>query len=77
MDISRYTPLLNSQLQVFLDKNVLPLATDTVNLMHCKKLAVDPMMLQMLLYKLGKQNLWLQARQVFRREYEAVLSRLR
>ncbi|XP_028453377.1 uncharacterized protein topaz1 isoform X3 [Perca flavescens] len=66
VDISRYGPLFNSHLQVCVDRQILPVASDTVDFMLSKNLAVDNALLQMLLQKLGKQNLWLRAREVFR-----------
>ncbi|XP_031143064.1 uncharacterized protein topaz1 isoform X4 [Sander lucioperca] len=66
VDISRYGPLFNSHLQVCVDRQILPVASDTVDFMLSKNLAVDHALLQMLLQKLGKQNLWLRAREVFR-----------
>ncbi|XP_059205635.1 uncharacterized protein topaz1 isoform X2 [Centropristis striata] len=66
VDISKYAPLFNSQLQVCLDKQILPVASDTVDFMLSRKLPVEQALLQMLLQKLGKQNLWLRAREVFR-----------
>nr|XP_029135028.1 protein TOPAZ1 [Labrus bergylta] len=66
VDISMYAPLFNSHLQVCLDRQTLPVASDTVDFMCSKNLAVDQTMLQKLLHKLGKQNLWLRAREVFR-----------
>ncbi|CAK6961000.1 uncharacterized protein topaz1 isoform X1 [Scomber scombrus] len=66
IDISRYSPLFNAQLQVCVDRQVLPVASDTVDFMLLKNLAVDQAVLQILLHKLGKQNLWLRAREVFR-----------
>ncbi|XP_030597258.1 uncharacterized protein topaz1 [Archocentrus centrarchus] len=66
MDISRYNPLFNSHLQVCVDRHMLPVAADTVDFMLSKNLAVEHSVLQILLHKLGKQNLWLRAREVFR-----------
>ncbi|XP_029298356.1 uncharacterized protein topaz1 isoform X2 [Cottoperca gobio] len=66
VDISKYGPPFNSYLQVCVDRQILPLAADTVDFMLCKKLPVDHALLQMLLYKLGKQSLWLRAREIFR-----------
>ncbi|KAM8767463.1 uncharacterized protein topaz1 isoform 2-T2 [Acanthopagrus schlegelii] len=66
IDISRYCPLFNSHLQVCLDRQKLPVASDTVDFMLCKNLAIEHAMLQILLHKLAKQNLWLRAREVFR-----------
>ncbi|XP_067467521.1 protein TOPAZ1 isoform X3 [Thunnus thynnus] len=66
VDISRYSPLFNSHLQVCMDRQILPVASDTVDFMLLKNLAVDQVVLQILLHKLGKQNLWLRAREVFR-----------
>ncbi|XP_073318978.1 uncharacterized protein topaz1 isoform X2 [Pagrus major] len=66
INISRYCPLFNSHLQVCVDRQKLPVASDTVDFMLSKNLAVDQAMLQILLHKLAKQNLWLRAREVFR-----------
>lgn len=68
IDISRYNPLFNSHLQACVDRQILTVASDTVDFMLSKTLAVDNTVLQILLHKLGKQNLWLRAREVFRRE---------
>lgn len=73
MDISRYSPLFNSHLQVCVDRQILPVASDTVDFMLSKNLAVDHTVLQILLQKLGKQNLWLRAREVFRRKYHTLV----
>ncbi|XP_045915148.1 protein TOPAZ1-like [Micropterus dolomieu] len=66
VDVSKYSRLFNSHLQVCVDRQTLPVASDTVDFMLCKNLAVDHAMLQILIHKLGKQNLWLRAREVFR-----------
>ncbi|XP_034455853.1 uncharacterized protein topaz1 isoform X3 [Hippoglossus hippoglossus] len=66
IDISRYGPLFDSHLKVCMDRQVLPVASDTVDFMLSHNLAVDQAMLQILFHKLGKQNLWLRAREVFR-----------
>ncbi|XP_056254599.1 uncharacterized protein topaz1 isoform X2 [Seriola aureovittata] len=66
VDISRYSPLFNSHLRVCVDRQILPVASDTVDFMLSQNVAVDHAVLQTLLHKLGKQNLWLRAREVFR-----------
>ncbi|KAM8840358.1 uncharacterized protein topaz1 isoform 2-T2 [Spinachia spinachia] len=66
VDTSRYASLFNSQLRVCVDRQIFPVASDAVDFMLSKKLPVDPGVLQLLLNKLGKQNLWLRAREVFR-----------
>ncbi|XP_033980301.1 protein TOPAZ1-like [Trematomus bernacchii] len=63
--IPKYDPLFNSHLQVCMDRQILPVASDTVDFMLSKKLSVDPLLLQTLLNKLGKQNLWPRARRAF------------
>lgn len=75
IDISRFCPLFSAHLQTCVDRQVLPVASDTVDFMLSKKMTVDGGMLQMLLHKLGKQSLWLKAREVFRRECFSVLRR--
>ncbi|XP_057684074.1 uncharacterized protein topaz1 isoform X1 [Corythoichthys intestinalis] len=66
VDISKYTPLFNAHLQVCVDRLMLTVASDSVDFMLSRKLPVDGDVLQRLLHKLGKQNLWLRAREVFR-----------
>ncbi|KAM6899571.1 protein TOPAZ1 [Xenentodon cancila] len=71
IDISAYTPLFNSHLKVCVERQILPVASDTADLMFSKSLAVDHALLQRLLQKLGRQNLWLRAREVFRHSLRA------
>ncbi|KAL6100125.1 topaz1 [Pungitius sinensis] len=66
VDTSRYAALFNSQLRVCVDRQIYPVASDAVDFMLSKNLSVDPAVLQLLLNKLGKQNLWLRARELFR-----------
>lgn len=67
-DVSNYCSVFNAHLQVCVDRQTLPVASDLVDFMLSKQLAVEPALLQALLQKLGRQNLWLRAREVFRRE---------
>lgn len=60
--------MFNAHLQVCVDRQTLPVASDLVDFMLSKQLAVEQALLQALLQKLGRQNLWLRAREVFRRE---------
>lgn len=69
IDISRYSPMFTSHLQVCVERQILPVASDLLDFMLSKQLAVDHSLLQMLLEKLGRQNLWLRAREVFKRKY--------
>ncbi|XP_054620782.1 protein TOPAZ1 isoform X2 [Dunckerocampus dactyliophorus] len=71
VDVLRYLPLFNSHLQVCVDRQVLPVASDTVDFMLSKKILVDHVVLQKLLHKLGKQNHWLRAREIFRNSLTA------
>ena len=73
IDISRYSPLFKSHLQVCVDRLMLPVASDMVDFMLSKNLAVEHSLLQTLLHKLGKQNIWLRAREVFRRKYRSLV----
>lgn len=73
VNISRYCPPFNTHLQVCVDRQMLPVASDTVDFMLSKKLSVTPSMLQTLIHKLGRQNLWLRARKVFRRECRSLV----
>ncbi|XP_072303774.1 protein TOPAZ1 isoform X2 [Eucyclogobius newberryi] len=66
IDISKYTSFFTAHLQVCLDRQILVLASDLVDFMLSKNLTVDHAMLQMLLHRLGKQNFWLKAREIFR-----------
>nr|XP_033492084.1 protein TOPAZ1 [Epinephelus lanceolatus] len=66
VDVSRYVPLLNAHLQEFEDRQILNVASDTVDFMLSKKLAVEQKLLQMLLQKLGNHNIWLRAREIFK-----------
>lgn len=68
MNISNYSPVFNAHLLLCVDRQTLPVASDLVDFMLAKQLAVEPSLLQALLQKLGRQNLWLRAREVFRRE---------
>ncbi|TWW65390.1 Testis- and ovary-specific PAZ domain-containing protein 1 [Takifugu flavidus] len=65
-DVSNYCSVFNAHLQVCVDRQTLPVASDLVDFMLSKQLAVEPALLQALLQKLGRQNLWLRAREVFR-----------
>ncbi|XP_014904340.1 uncharacterized protein topaz1 isoform X1 [Poecilia latipinna] len=71
IDIDRYSPLFTSHLQVCVERQYLPVAKDLLDFMLSKQLAVDHSMLQMLLEKLGRQNLWLRAREVFKHSLSA------
>lgn len=73
INISRYSPLFNAHLQVCVDRQILPVASDAVDFMLLKNMSVDHALLQILLHKLGKQNLWLRAREVFRRKYHLLV----
>ncbi|XP_047460330.1 protein TOPAZ1 isoform X3 [Mugil cephalus] len=66
IDISRYSHLFNTHLQACVDRQILPVASDTIIFMLSKKLPVDHKVLKMLFHKLGQQSLWLRAREVFR-----------
>ncbi|XP_055081349.1 uncharacterized protein topaz1 [Periophthalmus magnuspinnatus] len=66
IDISKYTPFFTAHLQVCLDRQILVLASDLVDFMLDKNLPVDHAMLHTLLHKLGKQNFWLKAREIFK-----------
>lgn len=66
IDISRYSAFFSSHLQTCIDRQILPLASDMVDFMLSKRLSVDHAMLHLLLHRLGKQNHWLRAREVFR-----------
>lgn len=76
-NVSNYCSLFNAHLQVCVDRQTLPVASDLVDFMLSKQLAVEPALLQALLQKLGRQNLWLRAREVFRRESSFYILNLR
>ncbi|XP_019735673.1 uncharacterized protein topaz1 isoform X1 [Hippocampus comes] len=71
VDISKYTPLFNTHLQVCVDRLVLPVASDLAYLMLSRKVPVDGAVLRALLHKLGKQNHWQRARELFRHSLTA------
>lgn len=73
VDVSRYVPLLNAHLQDFEDRQILTVASDTVDFMLSKKIAVEQKLLQMLLQKLGNHNIWLRAREIFKRKYNPLV----
>ncbi|XP_068432276.1 uncharacterized protein topaz1 isoform X4 [Clinocottus analis] len=66
VDTSRYSSLFNSHVRVCMDRQILPVASDAVDFMLYKKLPVELSLLQILFSKLGKQNHWLRARELFR-----------
>ncbi|XP_023832407.1 uncharacterized protein topaz1 isoform X5 [Salvelinus sp. IW2-2015] len=65
-DISIYGCLFNSHLKSCVDRQTVTVASDTLGFMLSKSLAVDPPLLHTLLHKLGKQNIWLRARALFK-----------
>lgn len=69
VDVSNYCSVFNAHLRVCVDRQALPVASDLVDLMLAKQLPVEPTWLHVLLQKLCKQNLWLRARELFRREW--------
>ncbi|XP_061616951.1 uncharacterized protein topaz1 isoform X2 [Phyllopteryx taeniolatus] len=71
VDITKYIPLFNAHLQVCVDRMMLPVASNTVDFMLSRKLPVEGAVLQTLLHRLGKQNHWLRAREVFRHSLTA------
>lgn len=68
VNVSNYCSAFNAHLLVCVDRQALPVASDLVDLMLAKRLPVEPTLLHALLQKLGKQNFWLRAREVFRCE---------
>ncbi|XP_062301848.1 uncharacterized protein topaz1 isoform X2 [Osmerus eperlanus] len=64
--MSQYESLFNSHLSVCVERQTLPVAADTLDFMLSKRLAVEPPLLHTLLHKLGKQNVWLRARGLFK-----------
>lgn len=76
VDISKYTALFNAHLQVCVDRLVLPVASDLAYLMLSRKVPVDGAVLPALLHKLGKQNQWQRARELFRRKWRTTVQHL-
>lgn len=68
VNISSYCSVFNTHLLVCVDRQALLVASDLADLMLAKRLPVEPTSLHALLQKLGKQNLWLRARDLFKRE---------
>ncbi|CAL8294712.1 unnamed protein product [Merluccius merluccius] len=71
IDISQYGAVFNAHLQTCVERWMLPVASDLVELMLCKQLAAEAGLLQTLFNKLGQQNLWLRARGIFKRALNA------
>ncbi|CAL8297794.1 unnamed protein product [Lota lota] len=67
VDVSQYGAVFNAHLEACMEKQMLIVASDLVELMLCKQLEVEVGLLQTLLNKLGKQKFWLRARKIFRR----------
>ncbi|CAB1320703.1 unnamed protein product [Coregonus sp. 'balchen'] len=65
-DISIYGCLFNGHLKSCVERQTMTVASDTLDFMLSKSLAVDPPLLHTLLHKLGKQNIWLRARALFK-----------
>lgn len=68
VNVSTYSSVFNAHLLLCVDRQALPAASDLVDFMLAKQLPMEPSSLQQLLQKLAKQNLWLRARELFRRE---------
>lgn len=68
IDIFSYSPVFEHHLQVCVDRHILTVASDTVDLMLSNNLKVNQVVLRKLLHNLGKQNHWLRAREVFKRK---------
>ena len=68
VDVSQYGAVFNAQLQACTDKQLLPVASDVLELMLCKQLKAEAGLLQTLLNKLGKQKFWQRSREIFIRK---------
>jgi len=68
VDVSQYGTVFNAHLQACVERDMLPTASDLVELMMSKRLAAEASLLQTLLKKLVKQNFWCRAREIFRRK---------
>ncbi|XP_028847574.1 protein TOPAZ1 [Denticeps clupeoides] len=66
VDVCEYVHMFNSHLRVCMERHALPVAADTLDFMLDHRLSADPSLLQSLLLKLGKQNLWSRARTLFK-----------
>lgn len=68
VNVSNYFSVFNAHLLLCVDRQALPAASDLADFMLAKQLPVEPSSLQQLLQKLAKQNQWLRARELFKRE---------
>lgn len=68
VNVSNYFSIFNAHLLLCVDRQALPAASDLADFMLAKQLPVEPSLLQQLLQKLAKQNQWLRARELFKRE---------
>lgn len=75
VNISSYCSVFSAHLLLCLDRQALPVASDLVDFMLAKQMPVEVNLLHALLQKLGKQSLWLRARELFRRESYFLTSR--
>ncbi|XP_048881466.1 protein TOPAZ1-like [Brienomyrus brachyistius] len=64
--VSQPGELFHRHLSSCLEKQNLTVASETVELMFAKSVSVDMRLLRTLIHKLGKQNVWLKARSLFR-----------
>ncbi|XP_023662069.2 uncharacterized protein topaz1 isoform X2 [Paramormyrops kingsleyae] len=63
---SQHSELFNRHLSSCMEKQNLTVASDSVEFMFAKSVSVDMRLLRTLIHKLGKQNVWLKARSLFR-----------
>ncbi|XP_034150491.1 uncharacterized protein topaz1 isoform X4 [Esox lucius] len=66
-DASTHENLFNGHLKSCVDRQSVAVAADTLDFMLSKGIAVDLPLLHVLMHKLGKQNIWLRARALFKR----------
>ncbi|TSK87410.1 Testis- and ovary-specific PAZ domain-containing protein 1 [Bagarius yarrelli] len=61
-----YSTMFNGHLRKCVINHVLPVGADTLDFMLSHEIPVNPMELQQLIHKLGKQNSWTRARTLFK-----------
>ncbi|MGH0117264.1 UNVERIFIED_CONTAM: hypothetical protein FKN15_032231 [Acipenser sinensis] len=66
VDVSRYTMIFNRHLSACIENQNLAVSSNTVDFMTSKSIPVDFSLLRKLIFKLGKNSLWLKARSLYK-----------
>ncbi|XP_058869341.1 protein TOPAZ1 isoform X3 [Acipenser ruthenus] len=68
VDVSRYTMIFNRHLSACIENQNLAVSSNTVDFMTSKSIPVDFSLLRKLIFKLGKNSLWLKARSLYKKK---------